>query len=76
MNDPKLSNAQKKALSELGKREGSWVPSGYRRIRTNTLNSLRDLGLVERRLDYWLGYEYRITRSGLELLGTKTRDEE
>ena len=49
-----LSKAQVRALEVLrGLPEAEWVGSEYRDVRANTLDSLFDRGLVERRLFGW-----------------------
>ena len=54
-----LSKAQVRALEILRALPAeTWVGSGYRRMRTNTLDSLVDRGLVERRLFGWTS-QYR-----------------
>lgn len=49
-----LSKAQVRALEVLrGLPAGEWVGSEYRDVRANTLDSLFDRGLVDRRLFGW-----------------------
>jgi hypothetical protein len=62
-----LSDRQRAALLVLAER-GGWHRSGYFRMRTNTLDSLVDKGLAERRMVYMtLNEEWRITDAGREL---------
>lgn len=70
----KLSERQEACLVTLAdierKYPGRWSGPGYYRMRTNTLESLVKLGLVERRHRFYsLEYEYRITPVGLDVLG-------
>jgi hypothetical protein len=68
--DRPLSDAQERALIVLAEYD-SWHRSGYHRMRSNTLESLLDLGYVkQRRVYHTLDREYRITEEGRALLAT------
>lgn len=63
-----FSEAQVRTLWALF-RCGRWMRSGTYRARTNSLDSLVDAGLAERRRLYpALDYEYRLTAEGLAYL--------
>lgn len=68
----KLSKSQLEALRVLSEQDSNkWRGSGYRGMRTNTLEALVDKGLVEPRLKYpMLDREYRITPMGREHLAS------